>query len=159
MSDFDYSVAITANRLLTLNDHSTIFKKMLELVLDENVRTIYFGGAIGGDTVALKACLDAVCMNRPRLIVVVPCKLEHQPWATRDVSRQADEIIELGNPITNADGYASYKTRNCYMVDHAKRCVGFWSGDKKSGTWHCLNYAQTLGREVEIVTIEGKDKA
>lgn len=153
-----YNVAITANRKLTENDNIVIFNKMVELVTCGDVRSIYFGGAVGGDTVALASALSISCMSRPKLIVVVPCKLENQPKSTHEISRQADEIIELNNVITPNDGFNAYKIRNIYMVDHAEKTVGFWSGDKKSGTWHAINYTQNCNKEVEIVTIQGLDK-
>lgn len=153
-----YRVAITANRKLLEEDHVTIFNKMVELVTDPDVEAIYIGGAVGGDTVALEAALDIVCMDKAKLIVVVPCKVENQPRATHSATRRADEIIELGNPITSANGYESYKIRNRYMVDNAENTVGFWSGDKKSGTWHAINHAQMTDKIVEIVTIKGLDK-
>lgn len=153
-----YNVAITANRKLIENDNKIIFNKMAELVTCGTVETIYFGGAVGGDTVALEAALSISCMNRPKLIVVVPCKLENQPKSTHAISKQADEIIELNNAITPNDGFNAYKIRNIYMVDHVEKTVGFWSGDIKSGTWHAINYTQNCKKEVEVVMIQGLDK-
>lgn len=150
-----YNIAITANRKLIENDNKIIFNQMAELVTCGDVESIYFGGAIGGDTVALEAALSIRCMDRPKLIVVVPCKLENQPKSTHVVSQQADQIIELNNPITPNDGFNSYKIRNIYMVDHAEKTVGFWSGDIKSGTWHAINYTQNCNKNVEIITIQG----
>lgn len=153
-----HRVAITANRKLTDADYPTIFNKMAELVTDPEVEAIYIGGAVGGDTVALESALSIACMNRPRLIVVVPCRLENQPKSTHAASRQADELIELNNPITQSDGFNSYKIRNIYMVDNAARTVAFWSGDQKSGTYHAIHHTEKTGKPVDIVKIQGLDK-
>lgn len=154
-----YRVAITANRLLIPSDHEIIAIQMAKLMTDPLVEAIYFGGAIGGDTVALQACLDMTFLDRPKLIVVVPFKLSDQPKITRSVSEQADELIELGNPITVSDGYRSYHIRNEFMCDHSSKIVAFWNkSTKPSGTAACIRYALKTKKEVEIVEIKGEDK-
>lgn len=153
------TVAITANRKLAPQDYDDIFEEMSFLITSPNIEAIYFGGAVGGDTVALKSCLDIVCLTRPRLIVVVPNRLQDQPRETHAVSRRADEIIELGMPITSADGWRAYKARNEYMVDHADHLVAFWNkSTKPSGTGSCISYAYKVGKTVKIIEITGEDK-
>ena len=153
-----HRVAITANRLLLPEDHGVIFTAMTKLLTDPAVEAIYFGGAIGGDTIALQACLDVVMMDRPRLIVVVPNMLKNQPSSTHTASKSADELIELGRPITNADGWRAFHARNEYMVDHAQTVVAFWNKVPKGGTYACMSYARKQGKPVEIVEIKGEDK-
>lgn len=151
-------VAITANRKLADKDYDIIFNKMAELVTDPVVEMIIFGGAIGGDTVALQAALDIICLGKPKLVVVVPCLLSNQSYSTHAASKRADQLIELGNPITRANGYESYKIRNRHMVDLATRTVAFWSGDENSGTYHAMKYSRSCNKLCEEVKIEGLDK-
>lgn len=151
-------VTVTGNRLLGIEDEGIIFQEMEELITS-NIEAIYFGGAIGTDTVSLKACLDLVVFGRPKLIVVVPNKLYHQPKATQTVSEQADEVIELGAPISVSDGWRSFHNRNEFMVDNSNRVVAFWKKSKKSsGTYSCMKYALKHNKPVKIVEINGEDK-
>lgn len=146
-------VTITGNRLVTLEDEIIIHQEMMDLATS-NVEVIYFGGAIGSDTISLKACLNLVMLDKPKLIVVVPNKLHYQPKATQIVSKQADEIIELGMPISISDGWRSFHARNEYMVDNSDRVVAFWKKSKKSsGTHSCMQYALKHNKPVKIVEI------
>ena len=52
-----FSVAITGNRLLQEEDETTIFNVMSCLITNQNIESIYFGGAVGADTIALKSTL------------------------------------------------------------------------------------------------------
>lgn len=151
-------ITITANRKLVPTDHDIIFQEMVELVTTPEIETIYFGGAIGGDTVALQSCLDICVLDRPKLIVVVPNRLQDQPKSTHAISRKADEIIELGNNISVSDGWAAYHKRNAYMVDRSSDVVAFWDGSANSGTSSCINYAKKLNKTIKIVQIIGEDK-
>ena len=154
-------VAITANRNLTDKDEETIFKKMLEVSEDESVDEVIFGGARGGDTAALVASVyhkDTRGDQLPKLTVIVPNKIENQPIGTRPATRCADEIFEMNMSITREDGWAAYQKRNEEMVNRAGKVIAFWNGDKPSGTWNTIEYAQNKDIPVEIVKIVGGDK-
>lgn len=158
----DRKIAITGNRNLTESDKAIIVGTMLAFVFDTAVKEIYFGGARGADTEALKAALSAhAACNKDcslDLIVVLPDTLDKQPFNTRDITLQADKIVELQNRITFEDGWAAYHTRNRYMVDNATEVVAFWNGDNNSGTWSTIKYARAMNKPVTIVTITGSDK-
>jgi len=151
-------VAVTGNRRLTTADRVVIRRVLRELLADDEVETIYFGGALGADTEALRAALDLRRGNRPRLVVVLPDTLDVQPLATRDVSRRADEVVELRRPIDAADGWRAYHARNRWMVDRASLVVAFWDGDPRSGTGATVAYARRRGVAVRIVEVEGSDR-
>ncbi len=163
------SVVFTANRHLTKADEKKTRRIVKRLVLNKAVKRMVFGGAIGGDTVALDAAVKARGKNsRPWLIAVLPCKLKDQPPETWEVTRKADQIIELGNPITSSDGWAAFHKRNRFMVDFARkqlgasaRVVGFTNRDPRSGTESCLNYADSFkkdGVQLKRLDIEGSDR-
>jgi hypothetical protein len=84
---------------------------------------------------------------------------ENQPQETIRESQKADELIELKNPITPIDKFASYHIRNQYMVDQpgVKKIYGFWNGQYRSGTTACMNYARKQGKKVREVRINGID--
>lgn len=153
-------IAITGNRNTIIDDHHVILVKIEELITDKTVELIYFGGARGADTIALNAAIEikiAIGRDDIKLVCVIPDTLDKQPVDTRGVSRKADKLIELGNPITPNDGYASYHARNHFMVNSSTAVVAFWDGDLHSGTWSTIKYAKALKKPVKIVTIKGSD--
>jgi pimeloyl-ACP methyl ester carboxylesterase len=154
-------VAITANRNLTRRDEATIGARCRELCAlspDE----VIVGGARGGDTVAL------VAVARYRgpataLVVVVPGTLAEQPREAQEAVRLwcslgRDVVIELGLTITAADGFEAFKVRNRVMVDRGTHALGFWNGDRRSGTYSALAYAARLGRPLWVEALEGGDR-
>lgn len=152
-------VAITGSREIVSYDAGTIDRAMKDVVKEASV--IYFGGAIGSDSVALAAALKHRGKGKgPKLIVVVPDTLSKQPRATRSVSSKADKVIELGNKITAFDGWKAYRTRNVYMVDRAELLVAFWNGktkqvNKAAGTAGTIEYAKENGKKVSIIDMDG----
>jgi predicted Rossmann fold nucleotide-binding protein DprA/Smf involved in DNA uptake len=152
-------ITITANRNITPNDVKIIKAKMEALVSDTTVTEIWFGGARGGDTVALRCAFialiadDTVLGKGPKLVVVVPDTVEKQPKETHVVTAFADQIIELKNPIARADHYAAYGIRNRHMVDHTDEIVAFTDGRINTGTMSCARYAEKQGKKVEIVVL------
>jgi hypothetical protein len=89
--------------------------------------------------------------------VVVPDTLDAQPLGTRDVSRRADEVVELRRPIDAADGWRAYHARNRWIVDRASLVVAFWDGAPRSGTGATVAYARRRGVAVRIVEVQGGD--
>jgi uncharacterized phage-like protein YoqJ len=126
---------------------------MKVLVGNPTIDAIYFGGALGADTIALRAASEYRKGKRPHLTVVCPDTRDKQPWDARKYFDLADEVIELKNHITKADNYASFKERNVYLVDQASVVVGFFSGNWASGTGHALKYAKNQGVETRVIQV------
>jgi predicted Rossmann fold nucleotide-binding protein DprA/Smf involved in DNA uptake len=150
-------VAITGNRLLLPRDREVIAEVMRELAADPGVGALLFGGAIGADTAALEAALDARRGDRPRLVVVVPDTIAVQPRETQEVSRRADERVELGLRIRPEDRFRAYRERNRRLVERATELIAFWNGQERSGTAATIRLARARGIPVRVVTIEGGD--
>lgn len=156
-------VAITGHRALTPADEALVTARVEALIYDARPSVVIFGGAVGVDTVALAAARHyrshhggTVRAHRSQLVVIVPDTVRAQPHAAREAIRlYADEVVEMRNPITRADGWAAYHTRNREMVDRATYVLGFWTGDRASGTGVCLAYAARMGREVWVEATEG----
>lgn len=155
----DFAVVITANRNLTNSDKRRIWKYMAKVVRNPKVEVIYFGGARGGDTWALRAARKQRQGNKPKLVVVVPYKLKEQPRETWHESTRADDLVELRNEVSAKDGFAAYRKRNTFMVQQegVGKVVAFWNGDARSGTAMTLNIAKKMGLSVRVIPIEGTD--
>jgi hypothetical protein len=147
-------VSITGHRNVSVRDVDRIYAAMKVLVNNPTVDAIYVGGALGADTIALRAAADYRKGKRPWLTVVVPDKAVNQPQDARKHFHLADEVIELGNPITRDDGYESFKVRNVYLVDIASSVVAFYSGKRASGTGHAIGYAKSRGVPVHEIKME-----
>jgi phosphoribosylpyrophosphate synthetase len=144
-------VAITGIRDLAPESESWVWATMEDLVTDPKVKEIRFGGARGSDTIALNAAGNARTGDRPKLVVMVPGKVEHQPPYARDVVRTwADEVKELG---LNLKLPSSYIIRNRRLVDGADVLVAFWDGEK-GGTSYTIDYATQRGVPVDVIPVE-----
>lgn len=156
-------IAITAHRHLTREGEETIARTMRELLATKPAEFI-FGGARGGDTVALRAVLRPSGKGTrpahwPRLVVIVPDTVDAQPHDAREAIRAAapDEVVELHQRVTHQDGFAAYHRRNEAMADRATHVVAFWNRDRESGTGACVRYALRINRPVRVVDIIGGD--
>ncbi len=150
-------VAITGNRGTTERDRGIVREAMRALVADPGISEIWFGGALGTDTIALEAALEYRRGGRPRLIVVLPDTLAAQPQETRAASARADERVELGRAIRAEDRWRAYHERNRYLIERATRVVAFWNGEPRSGTSATIGLARKRGLPVEVVEVEGGD--
>jgi hypothetical protein len=128
---------------------------MKGLVGNPTLDAIYFGGAKGTDTEALKAALHYRTGKKPWLVVVVPDTVEVQPGETHEWARKADEVIELRNHISKDDSFASFRTRNQYLVDVATFLVAFWNGLYKSGTGQAVRMAEKVGLVFYKIPVTG----
>lgn len=144
------NIAITGHRKLFERDRSIVIERVRRF-RDEGVGAVFVGGALGVDTLVVETLLDQE--RHPTIVTVVPCRIDDQPIAVRAILRRSDQIIELGIPITDRDGWQAYKVRNQYMVDHCDRLVAFHNGSTQSGTWSTMHYANRIGRPVEVVGI------
>jgi predicted Rossmann fold nucleotide-binding protein DprA/Smf involved in DNA uptake len=150
-------ISITGHRSLTSTDRAVVRKGIQALVNNKTIDALYFGGAKGVDTEAIKAALELRTDKKPWLTVVLPDTISDQPFETREWTRKADEVIELKNPITKDNKFASYRIRNQYLVDICKFLVAFFNGDYKSGTGQAVRMAEKVGLVVYKVPISGRD--
>lgn len=147
-------VSVTAHRAMSDDDIRKIHFVMGKVVALPHIDAIYFGGARGGDTEALKSALHhRGAAKRPRLVVVAPDTLVKQPFETHVWSRQADEIVELRHPITRDDGFASFGKRDQYLVDMATSLLAFFSGNYATGTGKTVKMAEADGIVVTKIKV------
>ncbi len=148
-------VAITSHRLHSAEDAAKAKAVMKGIVEDPQVDKVFFGGAKGLDTVCLAAALELRRGSRPQLVVLVPNRVEDQPYEARLVITRADQVVELGFPITIQDGWAAYRLRNTELVERADVLVALWDGKAKSGTAHAVGVANKLGRRMIHIQVSG----
>lgn len=153
-SDQIWKVAsISGHRSIGPNSKKRVWDAVQMLVDNSTIKSIYFGGARGTDTEALKAALYHRKGLFPRLIVVLPNTIEQQPVDTHQWTLRADELVELKQNITPEDGYLSYRRRNEYLVDRGTFLVAFFNGNFKSGTGQAISYAEKSGKTVYRISI------
>ncbi len=154
-------VAVSGHRWLKWpEDMQIIEQKMIGYVHDPEVEQIFFGGAGGADTDALRYALEHRQNRFPKLTVIVPNTLDWQPVSAQLWSVRADELIELKAHITENDHYLSYELRNRRLVDEIVACgqlTAFWSG-RPSGTYNAIKYAQSIGACWEHVPVHGRER-
>jgi hypothetical protein len=158
-------LVISAHRELAEGDEAVIRKGMADFIAFNDFDYIMFGGARGGDTVALAAALEcrSILVRPPaardlKLIVVVPDTLSVQPRETWQVSQKADRIIELRHPITRTNNFWALHHRNEFMLDWVcphGRLLAFWNGEK-SGTANAIHYARRIDLEVSTRKIQSR---
>lgn len=146
-------LGVTAHRSITVRDAQVILQTMIDIVRSGEVDVILFGGAIGGDTIALRGALHFRRGTIPRLGVVVPDTVKHQPISTQEFTYKADFVVELKNPITSDNRFLAYTLRDQYIVDQATSFLAFYSGNPITGTGKTVRMAQRKGIPVQVVTI------
>jgi uncharacterized phage-like protein YoqJ len=92
-------------------------------------------------------------------IAAVPFEGQELAWPTIARERynrllaKADEVHLVGHltPQQREDSRlvnVALYMRNCWMVDNSTKLLAVWDGARKGGTWNCLRYAESVGREV-----------
>lgn len=136
---------ITEHRYIKL--HDLIVKYLVEL----KARRMYCGMALGADTIAAMACLEAKRIGRKiDLIACIPFEGQDQKWPDLERRRYHDLLSKSDEVVVCSEGaYEAYKmyVRNQYMVDRADIILAAWDGSK-GGTGSCINYAEGIGRKI-----------
>jgi len=142
---------VTGHRKIRMIHLEAIDRRIFEMVEDLTTSKIYFGGAEGVDSIALQSASkfrEQLSRGDITLHVVVPGTVSQQPHQAASAIREfADEITELGLPISNPE---SYKARNRYMVDRSNYVKAFFTGRWASGTGHTIRYAEKQNKRLEI---------
>jgi uncharacterized phage-like protein YoqJ len=149
------SIMVTAHRDLTPEDHIIIQTTMAAKVASP-VDVIYFGGAFGGDTVALEAALNFKKNDKPELVVVLPKTLKDHRDDLHEIIKKADRLVELKlSRKIHADIWWEHDK---WMIDNSQKCLAFWDGIEYGGTFNAMKYAERQGRIIDVVKISGRNK-
>lgn len=128
--------------------HPSSYADVELAVLDETdiATTMRFGGALGVDTVALRAAGP----SEIRKSVFVPFRVRDQPEAAREaIENCANDIVEL----RFAKHSSAYLRRNDAMLDGADRLLAFTDGRDTGGTAYTIREAKKRNIETIIVPV------
>lgn len=142
-----------------------LYAKVEELI-NNGYNEFLSGGALGVDSDFFCVC-NVLKKKYPHIQnkLAIPFKQQSIAWNMIDAKRyevikkKADEVIyvdTLPNYSINylkPDLYHIQKMmiRNQYMVDNSDLVIAVWNGDKKGGTYNCLQYAKKCGKEIIII--------
>lgn len=101
------------------------------------------GMALGFDTIAAIATLN----SGAQLIAAIPFPQQPAYWKLHEMQRWKD-IRDKASVVKNCSlvqAPDSYQVRNEWIVDHSKRIITLWNGEKKGGTWNTIHYANMRG--------------
>lgn len=91
-----------------------------------------------------------------KLHAYLPCEGQDYLWPT--IAKQSyHSLLEQANEVVlvNKGTYASWKmlARNKAMVDKCDLLIACWNGEEKGGTWHTINYAQSINKSVLTIKV------
>lgn len=145
-------IAVTGSRDLGPKGRQRVRRAVGRVVEIERPGVMLFGGARGVDTEALVAAHRTrrkLGRRSPRLVVVVPGRVEDQPRDARDAIRAcADEVVELGLPTRFP---SSYHRRNQALVEGADALLAFPLARDTRGTYHTVGLARRKRIPVDVV--------
>ena len=150
-----YCVMVTGHRDLTEQDKTIIQETIAQEVINPKVDTIYFGGAIGADSLALETALAARVGDKPKLVVVLPKTAKDQRSDLHELTGRADEIIEL--KLSRKIYSDIWWEHDKWMVNSSQKCIAFWDGIEAGGTYNAMRYAQQQEKEIQHIKMTGRN--
>lgn len=151
----------TGHRKIPKNDFLNLQKRLqktIKQLIKQGVTTFYCGGALGFDTLAAQAVLNARWSHpQVKLILALPCRDQAEHWREADrllyesIKQRAAEVIYLAERYTRSCLFE----RNRYLVDHSDVC---YCTSDQGGTAYTVNYARRRGVPVINLAEEGGDK-
>ena len=134
------------------------FRIRLRNAIEENIKKgyVYFlsGMAIGTDMIFSELVLDLRKKYDIKLICVLPFKNPDNIWAGhlkerfRNILENADDVIITSETYSKS----SFMIRNKYMVNNSNKLIACF-GNFPGGTLNTINYAKSLGKEIEFVIL------
>ena len=149
----------TGHRKIPENELPNLQKRLQKAVkglLKQGVTIFYTGGALGFDTLAAQAVLNARRFHpQVKLILALPCRDQGGRWEERDrllyksIKRRADEVVYVSEQYTRGCMFE----RNRYMVDHSDICICYCTSGE-GGTAYTVRYAEK--KAIPIVNLAGE---
>ena len=150
----------TGHRKIPENELSNLQKRLQKTVkglLKQGVTTFYAGGALGFDTLAAQAVLNARRFHpQVKLILALPCHNQAARWKEGDrllyesIKQRADKVVYVSEQYTRGCMFE----RNRYMVDHSDICICYYCTDGEGGTAYTVRYAEK--KAIPIVNLAGE---
>jgi uncharacterized phage-like protein YoqJ len=122
--------------------------QQIEKVLKElKPEKVISGMAQGTD---LWAANIAYKLNIP-FIAAVPFIGQEKAWPEKSQKIYHNLLNKAIETVIVSDGgYAAYKmqARNEYMCKHCDKLIAVYNGDLSGGTFNCIQYAKSIGKEI-----------
>lgn len=162
MVEFNSSCFFTGHRIIPESDlkwmKSCLHRVCLRLITEYGVSDFIAGGALGFDTVAADTVIWLRKKYDIRLHLYLPCVNQTRGWSKEnkeEYNRICDKADDI-RLITNGPYYdGCMQKRNRAMVDSAKFGIAYCTA-MRGGTYSTLSYAAKRGRNVSVITNEGR---
>lgn len=118
-------------------------KEKIALLYKEGVSVYLCGGALGFDTIAAEAVIQAKkSMPDIKLIMTLPCPEQDKKWNKSSQERYKEILNQADDVIYISESYHRdcMLKRNRFMVDNSSHCL-FYLTNEHSGTGYTIKYA------------------
>ena len=158
MSVFDTDLSsitccFTGHRRLDGVDTLTLrarIEQTVRFLIDEGYTRFCAGGALGFDTLAAQTVL-ALRAQYPqiRLILMLPCRNQHQYWSPKDRAAYLDICGKADEVTYTAEQYSSgcMHKRNRALVEASSACICYVT-QNSGGTYYTVQQARKGGLHV-----------
>ena len=149
----DETCCFTGHRVIGSNDAQTVrgnLRQAIRMLYREGIRCFISGGAIGFDTEAAAAVVEARrTIPEIRLVLALPCRDQDKLWNASQkaeyskILAEADEVVYVSEEYTGE----CMRKRNRFMVDNSCAVLTYIQRPF-GGTAYTVNYALDSGRRV-----------
>ena len=149
----DKTCCFTGHRRIPEYLHSSIRNEIVKIAKKlylTGVDTFICGGALGFDTIAAEAIIEAKSTYPGiRLHMAIPCPNHDKSWTERDRRKFSVLLAHADSACYVSPTYTRYCmfTRNRYMVDNSAYCISYCT-KKTGGTCYTAGYASKKGKIV-----------
>ena len=152
------TICFTGHRWLPKGTEEWVFGQLLKHIqraVNKGYLKYISGGAIGFDQMAAKCViLSKAFDSRIELIIARPFPSQDRTWPPhikvkfKEILDAADDVVDVSE-----DPYSVAKMhkRNEWMVDRAHAVIGGWNGQRKGGTYNCIEYTKSKGKPILII--------
>ena len=150
MEDRSTTCCFTGHRQVK-SEHQPLLERVLlhaiKVLYNRGYRGFLAGGALGFDTIAAKAVLEAKeYLHDIELTLILPCQNQAKNWKQSDITvykeilEQADKVMYTSQVYTRG----CMMIRNRALVDNSSYCVSY-QYKSGGGTSYTVGYAQSKG--------------
>lgn len=146
MNEKSKTCCFTGHRIIKTEHKEIICQNLLKLITalaETGVCNFIAGGALGFDTLAANAVIEAREHNSDiNLTLALPCKEQAKNWNLKNI-KEYNNILSLADKVIYvSDDYYNgcMQKRNRYMIDNSDHCI-FYMTSPRGGTAYTIKYA------------------